>query len=126
MKTTLIVVENDSDHGAAKALIEKLLVSGDEHARIAPQARLIEAYERRRWPRRELTVPELLTYLMDQHGMSRSDLVPLLGSPSRVSEIMRGKRELSMKMVKRLRDRFKIPADLLIPRRIGRSQPLAA
>jgi HTH-type transcriptional regulator/antitoxin HigA len=52
---------------------------------------------------------------MDQHDLTRADLIPLLGTASRVSEVLSGKRELSMPMVKRLRDRFHIPADLLIP-----------
>jgi HTH-type transcriptional regulator / antitoxin HigA len=42
-------------------------------------------------------------------------MVPLLGTPSRVSEVLRGKKELSMAMVQRLRARFRVPADLLIP-----------
>lgn len=78
------------------------------------QTRLIEAYERARWPRRPSSLPDLLAYLMEQHDMSRADLVPLLGTPSRVSEVLSGKRALSMSMVRRLRDRFGIPADLLI------------
>jgi len=57
-----------------------------------------------------------MNYLMDQHDLSRSDLVPMLGTASRVSEVMNGKRELSMNMVRRLRERFKISADLLIAR----------
>jgi HTH-type transcriptional regulator/antitoxin HigA len=56
------------------------------------QARLIEAFERARWPSRAPSLPDLLTYLMDQHGMSRADLVPLLGAPSLVSEVLTGKR----------------------------------
>jgi HTH-type transcriptional regulator/antitoxin HigA len=52
---------------------------------------------------------------MEEHGLSRVDLVPLLGTPSRVSEVLNGKRELSMSMVRKLRERFHIPADLLIP-----------
>jgi HTH-type transcriptional regulator/antitoxin HigA len=59
-------------------------------------------------------LPDLLTYLMEQHDLTRADLVPLLGTASRVSEVMSGKRELSMTMVKRLRERFHVPADLLI------------
>jgi HTH-type transcriptional regulator / antitoxin HigA len=51
---------------------------------------------------------------MDQHGLTRADLVPLLGTPSRVSEVLNGKRELSMSMVRKLRERFHISADLLI------------
>jgi len=116
MKATLFVVENDADLTQAKALIQKLMGSNDPAylARMTAQARLIEAYERARWPRRAPSLPDLLTYLMDQHGLSRADLVPLLGTPSRVSEVLTGKRELSMSMVRKLRERFQISADLLI------------
>lgn len=116
MKATLIIIENDSDHAQAKALIDELMGSEDvaDRARMIAQARLIEAYERSRWPRRRPTLPDLLTYLMDQHGLSRADLVPLLGTASRVSEVLNGKRELSMSMVRKLRERFQISADLLI------------
>jgi HTH-type transcriptional regulator/antitoxin HigA len=126
MKTTLFVIENDRDHAEAKALIEKLMGSEDpaDQARMAAQARLIEAYERARWPRRTPSLPDLLTYLMEQHGLSRADLVPLLGTPSRVSEVLNGKRELSMSMVRKLRERFRISADLLISPK--RSRGLAA
>jgi HTH-type transcriptional regulator/antitoxin HigA len=116
MKTTLFVIENDADHAQAKKLVEKLVGSHDpaDKARTAAQVRLIEAYERIRWSRRVPSLPDLLTYLMDQHGLSRADLVPLLGTPSRVSAVMTGKRELSMSMVRKLRERFHISADLLI------------
>jgi len=118
MKITLIAIENDADHVQAKALAGKLMGSrkSDDRVRLVAQARLIEAYERSRWPRSVPTLPDLLNYLMDQHGLSRGDLVPLLGTASRVSEVMNGKRELSMNMVRRLRERFNISADLLISR----------
>lgn len=116
MKATLIIVQNQADHEAAKALVGKLMQSNGaaNRARMVAQARLIEAYERARWPRKAPPLPDLLTYLVEQHGLTRADLVPLLGTASRVSEVMSGKRELSMTMVKRLRERFHIPADLLI------------
>ena len=118
MKTTLIAIENDADHVQAKALVGKLMRSrrSDDRVRLVAQARLIEAYERSRWPRSVSTLPDLLNYLMDQHDLLRSDLVPMLGTASRVSEVMNGKRELSMNMVRRLRERFNISADLLIAR----------
>ena len=117
MKATLIIIQNDTDHAGAKSLVEKSMRSSDSAhvARMTAQARLIEAYERTRWPRRMPSLPELLTYLMEQHGLTRADLVPLLGTASRVSEVMNGKRELSMSMIRKLRDRFHIPVDLLIP-----------
>ena len=52
---------------------------------------------------------------MDQHGLARADLIPLLGTPSRVSEVLRGKKGLSMAMVQRLRARFRVPADFRLP-----------
>jgi HTH-type transcriptional regulator/antitoxin HigA len=52
---------------------------------------------------------------MDQHGVSRAEMAPILGTPSRVSEVLSGKKGLSLAMVQRLRARFAIPADLLLP-----------
>ena len=117
MKATLIVIQNDADHGEAKALVGRLMQSDGEadRARSLAQARLIEAYEKTRWPRKRPALRDLLAYLMDQHGLTRADLIPILGTASRVSEVLSGKRELSMTMIKRLRDRFQVPADLLIP-----------
>jgi HTH-type transcriptional regulator/antitoxin HigA len=116
MKATLIVIQNDADFTEAKALIEALMRSEDpkDRARMVAQARLVEAYERTQWPRRPAALPSLLTYLMDQHGLTRADMVPVLGTNSRVSEVLGGKRELSLSMVRRLRERFNISADLLI------------
>ena len=116
MKATLIVIQNDAEHSEAKALVEKLMGSRDpgDLARMTAQARLIDAYERVRWPRRTPSLPDMLKYLMDQHGLSRADLVPLLGTPSRVSEVLNGKRGLSMSMVRKLRERFHISANLLV------------
>jgi HTH-type transcriptional regulator / antitoxin HigA len=98
----LIIIENDADHAEAKSLVQELMGSNDPAnlARMTAQARLVEAYERTRWPRRSPSVADLLVYLMEQHGLSRADLVPLLGTPSRVSEVLNGKRELSMSMVR--------------------------
>ena len=124
MKTTLIVIQNETDHADAKRLIEKLMGSSDsqDRARMVAQARLVEAYERTEWPRMAPTLPVLLAYLMDQHSLSRADLVPLLGTASRVSEVLTGKRDLSMTMVRRLRERFHISADLLVSRGRARNR----
>jgi len=125
VKATLIVIQNDAEHAEAKTRVENLMGSRDpgDWARMTAQARLIEAYERVRWPRHAPSLPDLLKYLMDQHGLIRADLVPLLGTASRVSEVLNGKRELSMSMVRKLRERFHISADLLIsPARIRGSR----
>jgi HTH-type transcriptional regulator/antitoxin HigA len=84
-------------------------------ARLAAQARLIAAYEETKWPSRPPRTGEIIRYLMDQHGLSRADMAPILGTASRVSEVLRGKKGLSMTMVQRLRARFRVPADVLLP-----------
>src|SRR5712672_3949582 len=117
MDATLIVIDSDAELVRSRALVDRLWESNDpaDMARLEAQARLIAAYEERKWPRRPPSTAELIRHLMDQHGLTRADMVPILGTPSRVSEILRGKKELSMAMVQRLRARFQVPADLLIP-----------
>src|ERR1700756_3004965 len=117
MDATLIVIDSDSELARARTLIDKLWASDDraDIARLQAQARLIAAYEESKWPRRTPSTADLIQHLMDQHGLKRPDMVPILGTPSRVSEVLAGKKELSMAMVQRLRTRFRVPADLLIP-----------
>ena len=117
MDATLIVIDRDAELARARALVDRLWDSEDpaDIARLMAQARLIAAYEESKWPRQRLSTADLIRHLMDQHGLTRADLVPLLGTPSRVSEVLRGKRGLSMTMVQRLRARFHVPADLLLP-----------
>mgnify|MGYP000022206273 CR=1 FL=1 len=117
MDATLILIDSDLELARAHALVDRLWDSEDpvDVARLAAQARLIAAYEESKWPRRPPSTADLIRHLMDQHGVKRADMVPILGTPSRVSEVMRGKKGLSMAMVQRLRARFRVPADLLIP-----------
>jgi HTH-type transcriptional regulator / antitoxin HigA len=117
MDATLIVIENDAELARALALVDRLWTSDDpaDVARLRAQAQLIAAYEEGKWPRRPARTADIIRYLMDQHGLTRADMVPILGTPSRVSEVLAGKKGLSMAMVQRLRARFHIPADLLLP-----------
>lgn len=129
MKTTLIVIENDADLAEAQKLLHGIMtepvLDDAAAARLRAQAQLIEAYEKSRWPQRKLKPADLLRYLMDQHELSRADLVPLLGSASRVSEVLNGRKGLSLNMVQRLRARFGIPADLLLPPPEGKPRQAA-
>src|SRR2546423_824581 len=117
MDATLILIDSDAELARALALIDQLMGSHDstDRTRLAAQARLIAAYEEAKWPRRRVRTAEIIRYLMDQHGLSRADMVPILGTASRVSEILRGKKELSVTMIQRLRALFGIPADVLLP-----------
>jgi len=117
MDANLIVIDSDAELARARALVDALMNSEDpaDAARLRAQARLIAAYEQEKWPARRPDTAQVIRYLMDQHGLKNADLVPLLGTASRVSEILHGKKELSLSMVQRLRARFGVPADLLLP-----------
>ncbi len=110
MKATLIVIQDEADHAEAKRLVSKLMGSTDprDRARLQAQARLIEAYERAKWPRAAPSLPAFSATCWISTVCPRADLVPLLGTPSRVSEVLSGKRDLSMTMVRRLRERFHV------------------
>jgi HTH-type transcriptional regulator/antitoxin HigA len=117
MDATLIVIDSAAELTRARALVDQLWDSEDpaDVAKLEAQARLIAAYEESRWPRRPPSTADLIRHLMDQHGLTRADMVPILGTASRVSEVLRGKKGLSMAMVQRLRARFHVPAEVLLP-----------
>jgi HTH-type transcriptional regulator / antitoxin HigA len=117
MEATLIVIDSDAELARAHAVVDQLMGSDERSdlARLAAQARLIAAYEEEKWPPRLPNPADVIRYLADQHGLKRADLVPLLGGAERVDDILRGRRQLTLAMVQRLRARFHVPADLLLP-----------
>jgi HTH-type transcriptional regulator/antitoxin HigA len=117
MDATMILIDSDAELVRARALVDRLWNSNDpkDIVRLEAQARLISAYEACKWPHRSPSGADMIRHLMDQHGLTRADMAPILGSPSRVSEVLRGKKGLSMAMVQRLRAHFHVPADLLLP-----------
>jgi HTH-type transcriptional regulator/antitoxin HigA len=122
VETTVIVIDSDAELIRARALVDRLMGSDkpEDLARLAAQARLIAAYEEEKWPPRSPSAADVIRYLMDQHRLTRADLVPLLGSVERVGDILRGRRRLTLAMVQRLRARFQVPADLLLPPAVAR------
>ena len=55
---------------------------------------------------------EVLQFLMDQHGLLKKDLADIFGTPSIVSEVLSGKRELNKDHIKRLSRRFHVSPEL--------------
>ena len=89
---------------------------GNPHdvARWQAQAILLQAYEAKRWPVLCASPAEIIQYIMEQHDLTPADLASVLGTRSRVSEVLNGRRPLSVSMIRRLCSQFNISADALI------------
>jgi len=77
-------------------------------------ATLIDAYEAHHHPMDPPDPIEAIKFRMEQQGMSRKDLEDIIGTRTRISEILNGKRGLSIGMIRRLHARLGISADVLI------------
>jgi HTH-type transcriptional regulator/antitoxin HigA len=85
MDATMILIDSDAELARARALVDRLWSSNDptDIVRLEAQARLIAAYEERKWPHRPPSLAELIRHLMDQHGLTRAEMVPILGTAPR-------------------------------------------
>jgi HTH-type transcriptional regulator/antitoxin HigA len=75
---------------------------------------LVESYEMKHYPIAPPDPIDAIKFRMEQMGMTKADMVKYLGSQSRVSEILNGKRRLTLRMVKSLYKGLKIPAEILL------------
>lgn len=75
---------------------------------------LIEQYEKDNFPIESPHPIEAILFRLDQMNMKRSDLSKILGTRSRTSEILSGKRKLSLTMIRKLHSELSIPAEALI------------
>ncbi|NJK52322.1 MAG: ImmA/IrrE family metallo-endopeptidase [Acaryochloris sp. RU_4_1] len=85
-------------------------------------ATLVELYEEEHFPIGWPNPIEAIRFRMEQAGLSARDLVPLLGSRAKVSEVLSGKRFLTLQMIRALHEHLGIPADVLL-RQPGASLP---
>jgi len=77
-------------------------------------ATLVDAYERKHFAILPLDPLVAIKTRCEQLGWTRKDLEPLLGSRARVSEVMGGKRALTLPMIRKVHASMQIPADVLI------------
>lgn len=75
---------------------------------------LIEAYEQRRWPIEPADPVDAIRFAMDLKGLTQADLGRLLGSRSRASEILSGRRGLTPRMMVKLHRAWGVPAESLL------------
>ncbi len=111
------VIKTGSDYAAALARIEKLMDAkldtpqGDE---LELLSLLVHDYEEKVFPIDQPDPVAAIRFRMEQQGLAPKDLVPLLGSRSRVSEVLSGRRNLTLRMIRNLVSRLGIPAEVLL------------
>jgi HTH-type transcriptional regulator / antitoxin HigA len=111
------VIKTESEYATALARVEKLMDAkprtshGDE---LEILSLLIHDYEERVFPIDKPDPVAAIRFRMTQQGLTNKDLVPILGSRSRVSEVLSGRRRLSLKMIRALVGGLRIPAAVLL------------
>jgi HTH-type transcriptional regulator/antitoxin HigA len=113
-------IRTDKDHRAALAEIEACwgAAEGTEEAdKLDVLIALVEAYEAKRWPfdfDDRFDPVDVLTYAIEELGHTQAELAELLDSRSRASEILSRRRALTVEMIHKISEAWKIPADLLV------------
>lgn len=121
-------IKSDEDHRAALAEIDACwgAAEGTEKGdRLDVLLALIEIYEAKRWPvvsGKRFDPIDVLNYAIEELGHTQAELAEHLGSRSRASEILSRRRALTVDMIHKISEAWKIPADLLVrPYRIERA-----
>ena len=110
-------IRTKADYKKALAEIERLwgAKSGSpEGDRLDVLATLIDVYESEHYPIDQPDPVEAIKFRMEQQGLSRKDLEPIIGTRTRVAEVLNRKRGLSIELIRRLHERLGISADVLI------------
>src|ERR1700730_19279973 len=113
------VIKNDEDYESALADAERLVANDpapgtNEGDHLELLTVLIEDYEKRQF---QFDLPDpiqAIEFRMEEQGLRQKDLVPMLGSRSRVSEVLSGKRPLTVAMIRSLSVGLGIPAEVLV------------
>ncbi len=110
-------IKTERDHAEAMAEIERLWgapAGTPEGDRLDVLATLVYAYEAEHHPIDPPDPVDAIKFRMEQQGLSRKDLEPMIGTRTRVAEILNRRRNLSITMIRRLHEALEISADVLI------------
>jgi HTH-type transcriptional regulator/antitoxin HigA len=110
-------IKTKADYKASLVEIERLwgARSGTPNGdRLDILATLIDVYENEHYPMDPPDPIEAIKFRMEQQGLTRKDLVEILGSRTRVAEVLNRRRGLSINMIRRLNKKLGISADVLI------------
>lgn len=104
-------IRSDDDYDRAVVTLNQLLDAGASNEGhpladlVDTLGSLIAEYDDKHFPLKQVSPVQVLRFLMEQHQLTQSDL-PEIGSQGVASEILRGKRELNLRQVKALAERF--------------------
>lgn len=110
-------IRTEQDHEAALAEIERLMAAKPgtpEGDRLDVLVTLVEAWEAEHHAIEAPDPISLLDFVMEQRGLDRAALEPMIGSRGRVSEILSRKRPLTLEMIRRLQANLGLPAEVLV------------
>jgi HTH-type transcriptional regulator/antitoxin HigA len=110
-------IRTEADYQAALVRIDALMdakpgtAEGEE---LDVLADLVELYEAKHVPMGYPSPVAAIEFRMEQSGLTQRHLVPFIGSRAKVSEVLSGKRQLTMPMARALHEHLGIPADVLL------------
>ena len=113
------MIKNRSDYEMAldclvRLLEKKPLPDSDDQNDLELLLLVISDYEQKMIQKIGIDPIEAIKFRMEQMNLSRNDLIPCIGSISKVSEVLTGKRNLSISMIHRLHEQLGIPFDSLL------------
>ena len=117
MKGDVKPIRSEADYKSALAEVKRLWGSKlgtREGDRLDVLATLIDAYEAEQHPMDPPDPVEAIKFRMEQQGLTRRDLEDIIGTRTRIAEVLNRKRALSIAMIRRLHERLGISAEVLI------------
>ena len=114
------VIKTEEENERALAIVESLMKKGEENmtpeedALLELLTDLVHDFETRAYPIPKSEPREMVAFLLEQRGLAPKDLWPVVGSKSRVSEILAGKRAVTKEQAKKLAEFFHVGVDLFI------------
>lgn len=111
------VIKTETDYNVALSRIEELMEMEDTSEVVEELellTTLVEVYEAKAYP---IPAPDpigAICFRMEQQKLKQKDLIPFIGSKSKVSEVLSGKRSLSISMIRKLHEGLGIPLDVLL------------
>lgn len=116
MRPEFRAIRTEEEYEAALARIDEIFDAEMGSAEDEELDDLVDSYENKHYP---IGMPDPISaieFRMDQANLSQRDLIPFVGSSAKVTEVLSGKREITLSMARALHEHLGIPADVLLQR----------